>query len=172
MAAVRAVLGINGSSVTGLIGGACCTVDGGGGRAGGTGVGPAAATSAPPSPQAPSPPVPAQIVPPPASASAAPSPPPAAAAPQMAAVQPGTFGAWLISMDSEAAAQGFLRVAQAKNPTFFAEAPAAIMPVRYEGGRVYYRVVAGEHPSRAAAAAACRRLQELDPGAFCKVVVN
>jgi septal ring-binding cell division protein DamX len=75
-------------------------------------------------------------------------------------------------MDTEAQAQGFLRVSQAKSPAFFTEVPAAIVPVRYAGGRVYYRVVAGGYASRAAAAAACRKVKEEDPAAFCKVVAN
>jgi septal ring-binding cell division protein DamX len=111
----------------------------------------------------------------PALQTAPPATPPAAPA-ALATPKPGPaaggFGAWLISMDNEAAAQGFLRVSQAKNPDFFAEVPAAVVPVRLGGGRTFYRVVAGGLPDRAAAAAVCRKLRESQPNAFCKVVAN
>jgi SPOR domain len=74
-------------------------------------------------------------------------------------------------MDSEAAAKGYLRVSQAKNPDFFAEAPAVIVPVKL-GRRTLYRVVAGGAPSRAAASVICRKLRKSQPNAFCKVVAN
>jgi len=83
----------------------------------------------------------------------------------------GGFGAWLISMDNEAAAKGFLRVLQARNPAFIADAPATVVRVKL-GRRVLYRVVAGGAPSRAAASVICRKLRKSQPDAFCKVVAN
>ena len=75
-------------------------------------------------------------------------------------------------MDSEAAARGYLRVSQELNPAFFAAAPAVVVPVKHRGGRTFYRIVAGGASSRAAAAAICRKLREIKPDAFCKVVAK
>jgi len=101
----------------------------------------------------------------------APQPTPAAQTASKPTPATGGFGAWLISMDSEAAAKGFLRVLQAKNPAFIANAPATVVRVKL-GRRVLYRVVAGGAPSRAAASVICRELRKSQPDAFCKVVAN
>jgi uncharacterized protein len=98
-----------------------------------------------------------------------PQPAPAVLTAPKPASAAGGFGAWLISMDSEAAAKGFLRVSQSKNPAFFADAPATVVRVKL-GRRVLYRVVAGGAPSRAAASVICRNLRKTQPDAFCKVV--